>query len=201
MGPFSKGKLMEHVVRLCTYQCLECGWKGFVRARMVSQGGTLVFVGPVNPNEVCPACRNPLGDSVDQYTMRCLDDPLSPLSSCFSLAKNGPTHEENLWRWILDGDIEPDVANDSPIVQKRLQLATSGCDLFARSQEIGSVVTIEAWEPPEGKKEPLTLIVYRRDTGEIVPPDRLPPEEENKDRVREYVKMFLRSGAAVCFDD
>jgi len=106
------------------------------------------------------------------------------------MVPNGPSHDEDLWRWILGGDVGADVTDQSGIVRRRLELATRGYDLFARSQKLGSVLTVEAWEPPTGSGKSFEVIIYRRDTGELIDKDKLPVDEQMKEQLLEYVRRF-----------
>lgn|GEM_PF-1516906 len=184
------GRSLETLIRLCSYHCLECNWQGAVKTRLIYDAEELLHAAPVNPNEVCPRCGSNLLEDKRRYSPKLMTPPQLPLWSSFAMTPGGAAHDEALWRWILGGDVGPDVKNDSEIVQKRLRLATKGYDLFARSQKTGAVVTVEAWEPPEGVREPFTVLLYRRDTGEMVSLDRLPEDETRKEEVLAYARRF-----------
>ncbi|MEW6533087.1 MAG: hypothetical protein AB1473_19810 [Thermodesulfobacteriota bacterium] len=177
-------------IGLRPYQCSACGWQGLVRAVAVCDKERILYVQPVNPREVCPRCRTPLCDDRDQYAWKSEDDFTWPRLAYFSMTKGGPAHDEELWRWILGGGLDADTPGDSQIVRERLHLATSGYDLFARSQDTGSVVTVEAWEPPNRPEDKFVVLLYRRDTGAIVAPEDLPVEEKNKIAILAYVRRF-----------
>ncbi len=57
---------------------------------------------------------------------------------------------------------------------------------------VGSVTAAEAWTgSPTGK--PLVILLYRKDTGEIVDLDNLPEEEENVPDISAFVDDFRES--------
>jgi len=171
---------------------------------MTFNGESLIDAKPQNPHEVCPRCRTLIRDGNQHYSERLVGNLMWPRPSYFFMAERGPTHDEELWRWILRGGVDPGVTDDSQILRKRLQLATGGYDVFARSDGVGDVVTVEAWEPPEGGDHQFVVLLYRRDTGEIVSPDALPADEQRREEVLEYLGRFDRcrseSGEAVSSD-
>lgn len=57
---------------------------------------------------------------------------------------------------------------------------------------VGSVTAAEAWTgSPAGK--PLVILLYRKDTGEMVDLDNLPEEEENGPDISAFVDDFKES--------
>lgn len=57
---------------------------------------------------------------------------------------------------------------------------------------VGSVTAAEAWTgSPTGK--PLVILLYRKDTGEIVDLENLPEEEENGPDISAFVDDFRES--------
>jgi hypothetical protein len=185
----------------CGYQCPQCGRQGFVEARVLYEGDRLVYAQPANAHEVCPDCGSPIRAGADQWWARSPEtEPVIAPSQWlngrsapyFKMSQEGPAHQEHIWRWALLDGIDPKVTEDSQIVQRRLLLATMGYDFFTLSPEVGSVLGAEAWQPPEELDEPYTVLVYRRDTGEIVSPGELPEDELRKEEVLNFVKSFQR---------
>lgn len=171
--------------------------RALVQARMICEGDRLIYAQPANAHEVCPECGTPIRAGADECWSRLHEtEPVIAPSQWlhgrsapyFRLSQKGPAHQEHIWRWALLDGVDPHVTEDSQIVQKRLLLATMGYDFFTRSPEVGSVLGAEAWQPPEESDEPYIVLVYRRDTGEIVSPGTLPEDELRKKEVLDFVK-------------
>lgn len=70
-------------------------------------------------------------------------------------------------------------------------LAQDGYQPFLRPF-VGSVVTAEAWASKEREKR-MVIILYRKDTGEMIDAHNLPEDEENRSDMDAFLDDFRDS--------
>jgi hypothetical protein len=68
------------------------------------------------------------------------------------------------------------------------ELSENGYHPFLRPF-LGSVVTAEAWTT-RGRRQPLVIILYRKDTEEVVDLGNIPEDEEHRSEVMAFLDDF-----------
>ncbi|MFH0821835.1 MAG: hypothetical protein V2B18_03730 [Pseudomonadota bacterium] len=70
----------------------------------------------------------------------------------------------------------------------RAELTRDGYQPFLKTI-IGSVIDAEAWTIKSGSK-PTVIILYRRDTGEVVDPGSIPEDEQSPSELMAFLDDF-----------